>query len=183
LFAGGVGLVRALTARPKLDENSRVLVIGDSLARGMTPHFRTLADETGIPLLSIAVPGTRVNQWADSAELGAQLINFDPTHVFISLGTNDAYTNFDPEDVGADVEDLVDTINETNAHVIWIGAPTLPEFSAGAPLHEDILDTIRATAPNYFDSTDLIIPRGPDNLHPTAAGYAGWAGALWNWLT
>ena len=183
LFVGGVGLVRALTARPKLDENSRVLVIGDSLARGMTPHFQTLAEEAGIPLLSIAESGTRIDQWVDSPELGAQLIEFDPTHVFISLGTNDAYTGFDIDDIEADVEELVTTIEETNANVIWIGAPTLPEFSAGHELRDEVLDTIEANAPHYYDSTDLDIPRGPDNLHPTAAGYAGWAGALWNWLT
>lgn len=183
LFAGGVGLVRVLTARPKLNENSRVLVIGDSLARGMTPHFKTLAEEAEIPLVSLAIPGTRTSQWTDSPELAAALIEFDPTHVFISLGTNDAYTRFTPEEVAEDAAELVALVEETEAHVIWIGAPALPPTSAGANLNPDILAAIREVAPNYYDSTDLEIPRGPDNLHPTASGYAGWAGALWNWLT
>jgi len=183
LVAGGIGLARALKARPKLDENSRVLVIGDSLARGMTPHFHTLAEEAELPLLSIAQTGTRVDQWADSPELAEALIGFDPSHVFISLGTNDAYTNFSPEEVAEDVRALVEMIEETDAHVIWIGAPALPPSSGGMPLHPDTLEAIREEAPNYYDSTSLDIPRGPDLLHPTAAGYAGWAGALWNWLT
>lgn len=180
---GGVGLVRVLTARPKLDDNSRVLLIGDSLANGMTPHFQTLAEESEIPLISIAQTGTRIDQWADSSELASSLIDFDPTHVFVSLGTNDAYTDLAPEDVAEDVRALVELIEETEAHVIWIGAPQLPEIVNGREINENILDTIADNAPNYFDSTDLNIPRGPDNLHPTVAGYAGWAGALWNWLT
>lgn len=149
----------------------------------MTPHFKTLATEAEIPLLSIAESGTRVDQWADSPELAAALIEFDPSHVFVSLGTNDAYTNKDPAEVEDDVRALVEMIQETEAHVIWIGVPILPPFSAGAPLHEDILDAIKDAAPNYYDSTDLDIPRAPDQIHPTAAGYAGWAGAIWNWLT
>ncbi len=35
----------------------------------------------------------------------------------------------------------------------------------------------------YFHSEKLEMPRGPDNLHPTARGYAGWAGAIWHWLS
>lgn len=172
-----------LTARPKLDENSRVLVIGDSLAKGMAPHFAALAEEAGIELLSLALEGTRVDQWVVSSALGAALIDFDPTHVIVSLGTNDAYTTFDPEEVAEDTAELIETIKETDAHVIWIGAPDLPASSGGRPLNEDILDAIEDVSPHYFDSTTLSIPRGPDNLHPTAAGYAGWAGAIWNWLT
>jgi lysophospholipase L1-like esterase len=35
---------------------------------------------------------------------------------------------------------------------------------------------------DYFPSDQLAIPRGPDGIHPTARGYAGWAGAIWQWL-
>lgn len=183
LFAGGVGLVRALTYRPKFDENSRVLVIGDSMARGMSPHLRLLAEEADLPFLAMAENGTRISQWANSPNLASALIDFDPTHVLVVLGTNDAYTQKPAEVIGNDAADLVELIEETDAHVIWIGAPELPLASAGAELDEDILATIQNEAPYYFDSADLQIPRGPDDLHPTARGYAGWAGAIWNWLT
>lgn len=183
LFAGGIGLARVLTARPRLDEESRVLVIGDSLAHGMAPHFKGLAADAELPILTLTRPGSRIDQWVDSAELAAALIDFDPTHVLVSLGTNDAYTAFDPADVAEDAAELVRLIQETDAHVIWIGAPELPETSGGRPLNDDILIEIEQEAPYYFDSTNLSIPRAPDALHPTAAGYAGWAGAIWNWLT
>lgn len=180
---GGVGVLKILTKRPKLTENSRVLVIGDSLARGMTIHFHQLAEEAEIELMAIAQNGTRTEQWAHSEELAAALIEFDPTLVLVSLGTNDAYAARSPADVAEDVKTLVEMIEETSAQVVWIGVPTLPAVSAGAHLNEDVLDAIRQTAPNYYDSTELNIPRAPDQIHPTVNGYAGWAGAIWNWLS
>lgn len=183
LIAGGVGVVRVVTYRPKFTEDSKILIIGDSLANGMAPHFRGLADEEGLPLLAGAVNGTRVDQWKQSRWLLQKLQEFQPTHVLISLGTNDAYTSKTPEEVANSTDTLLDVIEAHNAHPIWIGAPALPESSAGAPLNEGILDEIRGVVPYYFDSTTLEIPRGPDALHPSAAGYAGWAGFIWNWLT
>ena len=175
--------MRVLTARPKLDENSRVLVIGDSFMQGMAPHFKTLANEAEIPLLAMAEKGSRVDQWSNRPELAAALIDFDPTHVLVSLGGNDHYTNFTPEQVAERAQQLVDLIEETDAHVIWIGAPDMPPTRGELTANDDILDAIKEITPNYYDSTMLEIPRGPDGLHPLASGYAGWAGDIWNWLT
>lgn len=180
---GGICLVRALTSRPRLNEDSRVLVIGDSLAKGMAPHFKALAQDDELPLVSGAIEGTRVDQWVDSSWLRQQLDEFEPTHVIISLGTNDAYTNFDPDAVGADAEELDRLIRDAGAAPVWIGAPDLPDQSSGKPINTDVLDAIEDSATYYFDSTDYEIPRGNDNLHPTATGYAGWAGVIWNWLS
>lgn len=150
---------------------------------GMAPHLRGLALEADIPLASIAKVGTRVDNWADSQLLVESILEFEPTHVFVSLGTNDAYTVRHPSEVADDAKELVELIEEADAHVIWIGAPNLPVISNGHAIDEAILVAIKDAVPNYFDSTNLDIPRSPDRLHPTAAGYAGWAGALWNWLT
>lgn len=183
LFASGVGLARALTWRPKLDEESRVLVIGDSLAHGMAPHFRGLAEEEDLPILTLTRPGSRIDQWVDSIELDSALDSFEPTHVLVSLGTNDAYTDFSANVIGEEAAELVQLIEEAGAYVIWIGVPDLPAVYGGRDINEESLDEIEREAPYYYESTDLEIPRGPDNLHPTAAGYAGWAGAIWGWLT
>ena len=183
LLAGGYGFVRAVTYRPKLDESSRILLLGDSLAQGMLPHFRGLALSADLPYVGAGLPGTRIDQWTNSQWLRQKLSTFAPTHVLISLGTNDAFTNKSPEEVAASAASLIETVKASGAHPIWIGAPALPETYGGRPFHEDILEAIRAEASYYFDSTEYVIPRGPDNLHPSAAGYAGWAGVVWNWLT
>lgn len=182
LFAGGVGIVRVLTNRPKLDENSRILVIGDSFARGLAPHLDALAEDEDLPLHAMGISGTVTVQWVNSTDLSSQLASFKPTHVFVSLGGNDSYTNFSPEDVAEDSLELVEKIQTAGAHPIWIGVPPMPRFHGGNEINPDTLMAVKDAVPFYFDSSDLVIPREPDGLHPTAAGYAGWAGAFWNWI-
>lgn len=183
LVAGGVGLVRVLTHRPRLDSESKILVIGDSFANGMAPHFQALASEEGLPLMGGAINGTRIDQWLNSAWLQEKLATFEPTHVFISLGGNDAYSQLSPEDVGENTAELVELVQASGAHPIWIGVPPMPAVHLGNPINPETLMTVKRAAPFYFDASDLDIPRSPDGLHPTAAGYAGWAGTFWSWIS
>jgi lysophospholipase L1-like esterase len=182
LLAGGYGFARALTYRPPLDSNSRILLIGDSLAQGMLPHFQALSSEAKIPYVGTGIPGTRVDQWVHSDWLVRKLVELSPTHVFVSLGTNDAFTNLSDASVRQSAKQLVAMLKKSGANVIWIGAPRMPETYGGKPFRPEIIETIRSVAPFYFDSSNYNIPRGPDLLHPSAGGYAGWAGAIWNWI-
>jgi len=186
LLIGGAGtyaVVRAVTRRPKLDENSRLMVVGDSLAVGMNPHFKELATAEGIPYVSLAKQGTRIDQWNQSAQLLLTLDQFTPTIVLVSLGTNDAYTSITPESQMEAMDELIDKLASKGAEIVWIGAPALPDTYYGRHPSEEMLEAIRSQAPYYFDSHKLSIPRGPDELHPTSGGYGGWAGAVWEWLT
>lgn len=183
LIAGGIGLAAAATRRPKVTDRSRVLVFGDSLAVGLNPQLKQLANETGVEAYAgKGVVGSRLDQWAKDnwldGWLDQQLADFHPTLILVSLGTND-------EDLGAGaatrqapyLEKLLDKLAASGADVVWIGPPTLPFPRQG------VADMIRKDVPYYFESEWLDIPRGPDDLHPTAAGYAGWAGSIWQWLT
>lgn len=182
LLAGGVGAVRVLTYRPRFDDDSQILLIGDSFANGLSRQLVSLATDEGLPFEFAAKDGSTISQW-DSEWLEQKLEEFAPTHVLISLGTNDAYSNSSPEQIAEDVEELVAIIREHGAHPIWIGEPELPESYAGKIQNDEVLDAIQEHAPYYFNSSTIDIPRGPDGLHPTAAGYAGWAALIWNWLS
>jgi lysophospholipase L1-like esterase len=182
LIAGGVGVVRAVTAHPRLHRDTRLLFFGDSLAQGLSPHLRDLATETGVPYVGTGVVGSRIDQWTSSQWLGEQLVTLQPTLVLVALGTNDAYSRLSPEAVAASAELLLSRIPES-AEVVWVGVPALPaKYGANSPSQE-VLEAIVEVAPSYFPSHGLEIPRGPDGLHPSAAGYAGWAGAIWDWLS
>ena len=183
LLAGGFGFIRAVTYRPKLEKDSRLLLIGDSLAQGLMPQFQVFATEAGIGYVGTGIPGSFVHQWASSDWLVKKLIEFKPTHVLVSLGANDAYSGLAPAAVEASAVALVEKLKAADAHVIWIGAPALPETLGTSKVDEATLSNIRSAAPYYFASEEYSIPRGPDNLHPSVQGYAGWAGAIWNWLT
>jgi lysophospholipase L1-like esterase len=199
LLAGGVGLAVALKRRPKIGAHTRLLVIGDSLAMGLDPHFKQLAAEAGVAYLGRGVSGSRIDQWAKSQWLDTYLEEFQPTLVLVSLGTNDAYLGGDVWDKQAPaleallaklksfpnkyVNDSPGAHYSAGAEIVWIGPPALPQTYSGKQLDESFLDALADAPPYYFDSAELSIPRGPDGLHPTAAGYAGWAGAIWSWLT
>jgi len=162
-----------------VDENTRLLLVGDSMAVGLTHYLRLLADEEGIEdYMALATSGTRIDQWARSGELERALEAFEPTLILVSLGTNDAHLGPGAADRQAPyLEELLDMLEESGATVVWIGPPELPFEDT------EIRELLEDEAPRYFDSLDYDIPRGPDDLHPTASGYAGWAGAIWQWLT
>lgn len=178
LLAGSVGLAAAATRRRLLREETRLLLIGDSLAQGLLPHMRTLAGEEGISAFDgRGIVGSRIDQWSRSAWLDEALGTFQPTLVLISLGTNDEATS--PGAVEREADDLallISKVEATGAAVAWIGPPALPFPRQG------VSDLIRQSVRYYFPSEELEIPRAPDGLHPNVSGYAGWAGAIWSWL-
>ncbi len=178
LIGTGIGLAAVATRRPKLRADTRLLLIGDSLAAGLHQHMRQLAGEEGIAYEGRGVVGSRMDQWVKDPWLPQHLASFQPTMILVSLGTNDAALG--PNAVARQADDfyrLYAMLLDSGADVMWIGPPTLPFPDAGIP------DMIRNEVRYYFESEDLDIPRAPDHLHPTAAGYAGWAGAIWRWLT
>jgi hypothetical protein len=181
-LAAGYGLVRLIWAPRLKPGETRLLLVGDSLAVGLAPYFRDMAGRERVVFASLAKVGTRIDQWAVSSDLRELLTSFRPTVVLVSLGTNDEYLQ------GADAVErqrtalakLINLIMTAGPqHIIWIGPPSLPKASNG------IVPMLKATIPSrdYFPSEALTISRGPDGIHPTARGYAGWAGAIWQWLS
>jgi lysophospholipase L1-like esterase len=184
-LATGVGVAFVLRDRhPKIDADSRILLVGDSLSLGLGPQLRAMAEEAGLPFVALGVQGTTISDWAglrSSAHadaLAATLESFRPTIILVSLGTNDEYLSAAALDAEADDVDALLELLESYGDVVWIGVPELPkEASNGA------VELITATDVPYFPSERLDIPRAPDDLHPTVAGYGSWAGMLWTWLT
>jgi lysophospholipase L1-like esterase len=190
-----VGLVELLGA-PTLRAGDRVLLVGDSLAVGLTVPLGALCRDNGIAFQAIATVGTRIDQWASSPTLLETLKTFQPTIVLVSLGTNDAYMMPSPgQDIGARqapyMDKLLSTIESAAPRaIVWISPPTLPPAAVSLPSvmalieseHQIALPRIKPRVA-FFPTQSLTLQRGPDGIHPVASGYAAWAGALWQWLT
>lgn len=204
LLVAGVGIAKLFRSRPRIYPNgrTRLLLIGDSHAQGLDAHLKLLAREAKAPYDAVWKVGTRIDQWASGAQaaaLKAKLNEFQPTMILVSLGTNDAYAA--PSWIHRDqleMKELLETLATFSnryengstelsyglgADVVWVGPPKLPPRSlSGSPLQQELLDWLRSAAPNYFDTATMDVPMGPDGIHPSARGYAGWAGALWSHL-
>lgn len=186
-LAAGVGLVVASSSsttpngalpptspRPSLVPGSRVLLLGDSLAQGLAAPLRQLAVEAGLVFQADGRVGTRIADWSSQPWL-AQALAFKPTITLISLGTNDMKMTNPLSEQPALVR-IVQSLIAARSAIVWITPPTMPFSDPG-------VRTMLANAGvPLFRSESLPIPRGPDKIHPTALGYAGFAGALWSWL-
>lgn len=180
--ATGYGLVRLIEG-PQLKYGvSRVLLVGDSLAVGLAPYLSVLSGPRRVAFESTAAVGTRIDQWSNNAALRQRLASFRPTLVLVSLGTNDAYMMggaATAEQQRAKLRELLMMIKAAGADYVWVGPPLLP-----AAKNPAVLSMIRDEVPmtHYYHSERLELPRGPDGLHPTLKGYAGWAGLIWTHL-
>ena len=185
-LAAGVGVAFYLSERhPKLSEESRVLVVGDSMAEGLTPFLRTLSEEAGLPFMALHARGSTITDWAGlvptdlSAALDAALVDFEPTVVIVVLGTNDEYLSQASLDAEADdIEALLGKLEDLGLDVAWVGVPPLPK-----PESNGAVELIAETGVAVFPTENVDIPRAPDRLHPSVAGYGKWAGGLWSWLS
>lgn len=178
--AGTVGLARWLGQGPRVvPGQSRVLLLGDSMAEALIPPMKQLAKDDRIAFHGVAVRGSTVQQWARRADL-EQIVNAaKPDLILVALGTNDAHLT--PASLASEapaLQALLKRLRKTGAYVAWVGPPKIMRGDNGA------VDWIRSAVPSadYYDSRSLLIGRGPDRLHPTVRGAAGWAAAIWRWL-
>jgi len=161
-----------------LRAGARILMIGDSLAVGLGPPLKKLASAQGYGVAYDGKVGTRSGQWASGPSLPADLARDKFDVVLVSLGTNDMPTNFSAEQIQAAMATIVDKIRAAGAQPVWVAPPRM------VTLREDaVRQAIASLGVPVFPSDALDIPRGGDRIHPTAIGYAGWAGALLGWLT
>jgi lysophospholipase L1-like esterase len=166
VLAVGVGTASvALAGPPKLHPGKRVFLLGDSLAVGLSRPLSALAKDNRVAFESMAIQGTRLDQWANNPKLFAAIQKFKPDVILVSLGTNDEYMKLDGGVKQA-------------PHLHTLLANPKTGTNGVVPL---IMKNVPSS--HYFPSHELEIPRAPDKLHPTTAGYAGWAAKIWSWIT
>lgn len=180
-LAGVVSVVAAVAVvaapalagqRVRLREGDRVLLVGDSLAQGLTPSMKQLAADSGITFFGDGRPSTRLDQWLDQGWLEARIAEFRPTVTLVSLGTNDAGSNFAPA-FGERAKAVVSLGQRYGTNILWIEAPTMPFDTS------NVVTGARDSGAAVFRSQDVEIPRGPDSIHPTIGGFAAWSALIW----
>ena len=180
LAVAGVGILRTLKPGcvSPIVPGGRVLLVGDSLGVGMDRYFATLAKEAGMDYASNVQGSTTTAFWAkDQGPVAASVASFNPTLTLISLGTNDTKTNYTLEQLDGHIRHLISIVSTRGGVPVWILQPSLPFADRG------FTQLVRDTGIRVFESSRIDIPRGPDGIHATGLGYAGWAGAVWQDLS
>lgn len=164
-------------------EQSRILLIGDSLAVGLQKPLRERATRLGVPFGSTAQVSTTIHQWLTgkglARSLDAAIEQAQPTLTLVSLGTNDMRGR-DPAAAGREGGQFVDLLLRSGAGTVgWLLPPKMPFGDRGflAALQVELGKRgIRS-----FDASSLTVPRASDGIHPTAAGYDQWGEAIAAW--
>lgn len=169
LVGKSTGLIRA---------KGPTLLIGDSLAVGLGPAFAGL----GLNIDHHGVVGVPIAYWnASGQDTLKAALQRNPAIILVSLGTNDAYTGDGyAETAASNARKLLEQLKKSGAYVAWVGPPQLPSSYGGRAPSQKVLDAIKQVVTStpgalWIDSTQTEIPRSPDKLHPSSAGYTSWA--------
>lgn len=159
----------------------RVLVVGDSLAVGLTPNLQKLCKADGISYCaSDAIVGTRIDQW--SKKIQPLVDHHKPDLVFVSLGTNDAMMS-NPRQNQAAMNKIIEAVRGAGARLVWIAPPSLPTTISGQRVRDDVVRAmLNESGVEQFDSTKVSVERAMDGIHATPQGYATWASAIWAYM-
>lgn len=142
-----------------------VLLVGDSLAVGLTYPMRQIAEARGLTFVADATTGTTARQWVSSSRLVGDVQDHRPDIILISLGTNDARGN--TTWFADDVASLIGAAG--GASVRWIGPPEMP-FDMSI-----IRAALAASGVPVFPSETFAYQRAADGIHMPPSGYAAWA--------
>jgi hypothetical protein len=175
----GVGLARLVHRGAKIvPGETRLLLIGGAFAQGLAPPLGAMARDQKVAFDVVLPPNAngqalRTEQWALRPELPAKVASFRPTLVAVALDVAASDAAGKAKQAAA-LKALLPVVTGPGVEVVWIGPPTATAGGNGR----------REPSQRYFPTaTAVTLPRGPDGVQPTVAGYAGWAGALWQWLS
>ena len=178
-------LVTSKAASASKVPRSSVLLVGDSLAVGLTKPLGDLARAEDLGFHAEAIGGTRIDQWAPKVE--GLIAKYQPSTLLVCLGTNDAFSTVTASK-RRDTQRLVDAARSKGIEVIWILPPTLPPTQSGPfgvvrNQDDQVREFIAATGVPTIDSRTFSFERSPDKIHATARGYRTWAELIWRSLS
>lgn len=148
---------------------SKLLLIGDSLAFGISKHLKYALSKHQIVLLTNAIGGSSTHQWARKNWLINSLRKYEPNNVLVILGTNDSGVPSSRQQFPKNSKKIVDTCHKYGVeNVVWATPPKIKintNFIYEGMVYADVL----------LDYRNLVIGLERDLIHPTIKGHKIWA--------
>jgi len=154
-----------------------LLLIGDSLAVGMSQEFTNLSKKSNLIPKIYAKNGTTISYWLPKIDQILEKEN--PQIVYISLGTNDALgydLNFNTK-----IDQFVQVLEKRNIKYIWILPPNISIHKI--PKINVTRDLIKKRILVFYESNLYHTPPMGDGIHMSNQGYIEMARGAWKKLT
>jgi len=160
---------------PYIGEGDNVWLLGDSLATGIGPRLKKMAQDRRITLSQTARVGASTLWGTVQAQSPAAKGH---TVWLVCLGANDAALPVP----NANLEKWVDTIkrlaHSNGASIVWLVAPN----GGGLPGYDRVFKTVMDVVPDV-----ILPPQGlafaPDGVHLFPSAYDEWAHDVWDKAT
>jgi len=182
LIATLIGGSATPASAPFTLKGQRVLLIGSSSAVGVGSKLKAMLETLGIAgFKNIGVSGTFLSQWSDnSTEMGrlleATLVEYQPTVVFVFVGSNDEAGGGSGTKAPA-VERLHRKLQGSRS--FFIGLPPHTNWTMNRPFRNLLIATWGA---DYFNTEAVNPDKAADGYHLSPTGYNQLLAALLPWL-
>ncbi len=176
LAADSIKLVENAKAQSvEVDSTSQsIFIFGDSMTFNLALRLAQYAKQNGHVINSVNWDSSNTKIWADHDTLAFYIKKFRPTHIFISLGSNELYIQ-KPETRLPYITKILSVID--TIPYVWIGPPNWKKDMG----INDLLQ--RTCKPGSFFRTDgMKFERKKDGVHPTRSASAQWVDSIMHWL-
>jgi len=151
-----------------------LLIIGDSLAAGLTPHISKIAKKENIKFHADGRGGTTLKQWVDFNWAEKDFKKYEHDIILVSLGINDYGRTDNRSKLKIRAKKIVELAKGTP--VIWL-VPAVKRKSS-----QFVYEAVKDSGALILDVRQLNIEHPPGDVHPTGNGYKYWSKEIWNFI-
>jgi hypothetical protein len=163
------------SAQTRNVKGKTILLIGDSMAQGMNPHFAKIVKSAGAKYCQSYKVGSRLEYWS-TYRFKRALNVCKPDIIFVVLGANHLY-----DKKNALLQDARNTntiLQQVNGkELYWVGSPSWRK-STGV---EELIKG-KVGADRYFESRNFTWKRVRDGIHLTTPEFKRLSTEVWKWF-
>lgn len=169
-----------------LDNDAVILAVGDSLTAGkgvakIDSYPSVLAQLSGRQVINAGVSGETTEQ--GQQRLPLLLKNYQPDLVILLEGGNDILRNIPAAEIKANLQSMIELIQQHNSDIVLVSVPEKKLFSSSAPWYAELAKTHNIVLEESIIA-DLLGDRHykSDSVHFNNAGYRELAMRLYDTL-
>ena len=162
-------------AEPTDTTKQTILLCGDSMVGQICYRMSQYAYENGHELICVSWVSSSSRTWAKCDTLEHYVNKYHPTHIFISLGSNEMYSR-DMDAMESKVRAVLSKVDKS-IPVIWIGPPN---WCQDGGINKVLRKVLGKRA--FFPSFELKYTYTADGHHPDNESSRRWVDAIAKWM-